>query len=130
MQTFPTGRSASFPTDTPRTEFISGPHPAQLQGHWNERAISWEDFVIQPGLLGQKEQIKGLGTVDMKGQMPSPWRGLASKGRALTRWFFSKFLAVQDLGHSVMRAHLGRALEILTLRESLANIHSERELWK
>lgn len=47
---------------------------------------------------------------------------MALKGRALTIFFliffFSKFLAVQDLGHSVMRAHL----ELWK--------YSERELWK
>lgn len=48
------------------------------------------------------------------------WVGIKGQGfnNFFFNIFFSKFLAVQDLGHSVMRAHL----ELWK--------YSERELWK
>lgn len=68
---------------------------------------------------------------------------MALKGRAFTRFFhnkffLTKFLAVQDLGHSELRAHLERALEILSSERELWKyseraleiLNSERELWK
>lgn len=61
---------------------------------------------------GTKEQIKGLGTIDISSANAKPlvWVGIKGQGfnkiyLKKKKCFFSKFLAVQDLGHSEMRGH-------------------------